>query len=167
MLENPIIVFGVASILVMLAFIIGFSLGRGQLQALKLERDRLQAFVDNAGIDFKGLRQIGQELTRSAAAITSASARMVQLADNAEGTTSNAKAEALEAALSNGADQRFHNENIVGSEYKSDTAGIDVEKEMGTGPCLNCSCPKFVGQDYGKRCQRSGCGHGFNDHHYD
>lgn len=97
MLENPIILLGGSAVFVVLGFVAGLFVSSGQIRTLKDERDRLRAFVENAGIDFKGLRQIGQDLTRNAAAITSAAARMVQLADTAEGTTTDAKAEAIEA----------------------------------------------------------------------
>lgn len=97
MIENSIVMFGGGAAVAILGFVIGLFVSRGQIQTLKAERDRLRAFVENAGIDFKGLRQIGQDLTRNAAAITSAAAKMVQLADTAEGTTTDAKAEAIEA----------------------------------------------------------------------
>lgn len=112
MIENSIVMFGGGAAVAILGFVVGLFVGRGQIQSLKAERDRLRAFVENAGIDFKGLRQIGQDLTRNAAAITSAAAKMVQLADTAEGTTTDAKAEAidaLEAAFSSCAGKRNGN----------------------------------------------------------
>lgn len=112
MLEKPITLLAGGVVVAILAFATGLNIGRGRLRALKTERDRLRAFVENAGIDFTGLRQIGQELTRNAAAITSAAAKMVQLADTAEGTTTDAKAEAidgLETAFSSCAGKRNGN----------------------------------------------------------
>lgn len=136
MLDNQIILIGGGAFLATFGFAIGIVANRGQIKALTTERNRLRAFIENAGLDLKGLRQIGQELTTNAASISSAAAKMVQLADAAEGTTTDAKAESIR----------------------------DLQTDFGTGPCLKCSCSGFLGRDYGKKCQR--CGHQFSDHHY-
>lgn len=88
MIHNSLVVAcSVGTIAAVAGFVAGrFSRERSVREAVT-ERDNLRAFVENAGVDFNGMRQVSQELTSSAAAISDAATRMAQIAASAEGST--------------------------------------------------------------------------------